>query len=306
MLLPRDEILNLIYRGKNLQNQINQKISSEIHSSEIPIIGDFLIKEIVPHGYKKLARNTGKYLKNKAKQDTEKQYQDIAQRFFLECESKIKQMSINTKNLTVSGNSQRLTQKLNRIRKIKNPISFLRTLVIVLEELQNLNIIWNKDISAELAKRKEIIEKEKQEKAKLKVESGNITRLAQTVELFDKISISNSLENYPSVKNSILGALDRLQTNDPDAERHCITSCRAAIESLCITEGKNKYWKESLNNILLSDTDCRQVKGIMHFLSGKGAHGGRNPTKKEAEYCLQLTIATINFIFNRIEKKKKD
>lgn len=60
-----------------------------------------------------------------------------------------------------------------------------------------------------------------------------------------------------------------------------------------------KDWKNSLNNIFSSDTDRKQVKGVWNYLSGKGAHGEHNPTKKEAEYCLQSTIATLNFIINR-------
>jgi hypothetical protein len=213
-------------------------------------------------------------------------------------------MSINTKNLTKKGNSPKLVQKFNRVRRVKNPLAALAVINAILEELQNLELLWNTDIPNELAHRKEIAEMEKRETVSLRKVSPYITKNAGIVDLFDRLTISDQLEQYPSVKGSILGALDRLQADAPDNARHCIISCRAAIESFCIQSGNDSGWKNALNNVLSSDTDQRQVVGVWNYLSGKGAHGVHIPTKEEAEYCLQLTIATITFIINESSKKK--
>jgi len=287
--MPKDEVSHLIQRGKILRSRTNQAFSTGFHTDDVSIVRDLLVKAFVPHGYKQTVNKIGKAEQKLAKENVKAKWREVGDNFLSECESKIRQMSINTKNLTTSGNSDKLLRKFNRVRGIKGAIPFFDRLIVVLDEIKSFDLIWNNDIPSELMRRKEIAEREKREKLKLRGISRDITRVARTIYLFDRHSISKQLRTYPSVQKSILGALDSLQDDGPDAERHCITSCRAAIESLCMNIGKNKDWKSALNNIFPSDTDRRQIKGVWNYLSGKGAHGGHNPTKKEAEYCLQLT-----------------
>ena len=299
-MTPKDEIFSLIQMGNTLHKQAEQALSTGIHSNGMSFLGDFITKEIVPHGYRRMARNAGKTLHRTAKKDIENQWNERGRRFLFECESKIRQMSVNTKNLTRTGNSSRLVQKFNRVRRMRNPVLFFITTVAILEELEHLDLIWNNDIANELTHRKEIAEVEKREKANLRRMSPRITKDASLVDLFDRLAISEQVKRYPSVKNSVMGAFDRLDANDPDSFRHCIVSCRAAIESFCIETGHDADWKNALNNVLSSDTDRKQVKGVWNYLSSKGAHGGHHPTKEEAEYCLQLTIGTLTFIISKI------
>lgn len=295
-MTPKDEISHLIHQGEILRDQTIPVLSTGIHSNGASIIGDLFVKTVIPYGNKGMARKVGKMGQKIAKGNINAQLHSQGNRFLIECESKVRQMSMITKNLSASGNSYRLLQKFNRVRRIKNPISFIDNTLVVLQELQNLELIWNKEIPKELTTRKVIAEIEKRKRTILQNKSRDITRKAQTVKPFDRSSITDQLKHYPQTQQSILGALDQLQKNAPDTERHCIISCRIAIESLCIELGVNNDWKKALNNIFTSDTDRRQVKNIWNYLSGKGAHGGHNPTKKEAEYCLRLTLATINFI----------
>jgi len=296
---PKDEISYLIQRGKALRAQADQALSTGVHTDYASIVGNLSVKAAVPQGYKGIARKIEKTLQKSVGANIKVRLREAGGIFLSECESKVRQMSINAKNLTISGNSPMLLRKFNRVRKIKSPLSFFDSLIIVLGEIKSLDLIRNEDIPRELSHRKEIAEREKREKVKLQGLSRGITRIARTVDLFNRLSISEQLRTYPSVQESILGALDRLQTDDPDAKRHCITSCRAAIERLCMEIGKNKGWKSALNNIFPSETDRKQVKGVWNYLSGKGAHGGHSPTNKEAEYCLQLTIATLDFIITK-------
>ena len=295
----KNEIARLINQGRNLRTQASQRISPWIHSKEAQFLGNFFLKTTVEHGDKGLLRKAGGVIQKTDKENIQNEWRNRGNAFLSECISVVGQMSINAKNLTISGNSRKLIQKFNRVRKIKNPVKFFDAVLVVLEEIQNLDLIWNRNIPQELTQRKEIMEKEKQEKVNLRERSKDITKIARTVDLFDRLSISNQLKNYPHIKTSILGALDRVQANDPDSERHCINSCRVAIESLCMEMGKNRDWKTALKNIFPSETDFRQVKNVWNYLSNKGAHGFHNPTKKEAEYCLQSTIATLNFIINK-------
>jgi len=259
-------------------------------------VGDLLVKAFVPYGAKGLARGWGRTIRKSSKSNVSVQWRQKGELFLPRCESVVKNISINARNLPPRGNSDKLVKKFNRARRLKNPVSFFDTLINILNEIQSQDLIWNKDIPQELAHRKEIVRQEQIERANLQSESKEITRLAKSVNLLDKLSISQNLKQFPDVQRSILGALDRLQTNDPDAERHCITSCRVAIESLCMKLGSCGDWKAGLCKIYPSETDQRQVKEVWNYLSGKGAHGGHIPTKDEAEYALKITIATIEQI----------
>jgi hypothetical protein len=208
-------------------------------------------------------------------------------------------MSIKVRTLSLGGNSSKLSKKFNRVRRIKSAVPFFNTLSSVLQEIQNQDLIWNKDIPIELTSRKAIMQQEKKEKAILRGSSPRLVRSAQTIEIYDRLSIAEKLKNYPNVQQSVLGALDRLHEGGPDAQRQSIVSCRAAIEALCIQIGNNEDWKTALNNIFPSETDRKSIKHIWNYLSGKGAHGGHIPSKDDAEYALKITIATLEQIINK-------
>jgi len=380
-MTPKDTVSQLVHEATQLRNQAKQALLTGIHADEAPIVGDLLVKAFVPYGAKGLARGWGRTIRKSSKSNVSVQWRQKGELFLPRCESVVKNISINARNLPPRGNSDKLVKKFNRARRLKNPVSFFDTLINILNEIQSQDLIWNKDIPQELAHRKEIVRQEqieranlqseskditrlaksvnlldklsisqnlKQfpdvqrsilgaldrlqtfvcriiflfkkyliwnkdipqelahrkeivrqeqiERANLQSESKDITRLAKSVNLLDKLSISQNLKQFPDVQRSILGALDRLQTNDPDAERHCITSCRVAIESLCMKLGSCGDWKAGLRKIYPSETDQRQVKEVWNYLSGKGAHGGHIPTKDEAEYALKITIATIEQI----------
>ena len=273
---PKDEISNLINRAMNYRTQVNQAFTTGIQSDEASLIGELFVKEIIPHGYKKMSRKVGAISKQRDREQINNQWYGIREGFISECEAILNQMSINTKNLSTKGNSHCLVQKLGRASKVKNHVLFFDKIIDALQDIKRLDLIWNDDIRKELVNR------------------------IKTIDSFDKDLILDKLEPYPQVQKSITGAMKQLQSEIPDAERHCITSCRVALESLCIELGNNKDWKKALNNIFPSKTDRKQVRNVWNFLSGKGVHGGHNPTKMEAEYCFQQTQSTMDFILDRI------
>ena len=109
---------------------------------------------------------------------------------------------------------------------------------------------------------------------------------------FSTNPIIRHLCEFPQIQKIFLGAVESLKSNKHEAYRHCIISCRASIEALCINIGGDKDWKKALNNIFSSKTDRKSVKDTWSYLSNKGAHGGHYPSRKEAEYGLNITTAT--------------
>lgn len=267
-----------------------------MHSDIASAAGSLFVSAYVPHGMKKVARNLGKSGQRQSKQATNAKWRQTGEQLLTECLSVVGQMSENKKSLRISGNSTKLCLRFNRTHKVKDAVKFVDSLVVVLTEIQGLDLIWNRDIGQELSRRKEEERNERLEKAKLRESSASLMRKARVVNLFDKLAIAKELEKYPAIKTSIIAALDRLETDDPDAPRHCITSCRVAIENMCIAAGGARDWKRALASIFPSETEQKSVKGVHHYLSGKGAHGGHVPTRKEAEEGLQLTIATLEAI----------
>lgn len=298
-MTPKEVISQLIQEAVQYKYQAENDLSIGIQADQAPILGELLVQAFVPYGAKGLTRNIGRSMRKTSKSKTNLKWRLAGDQFLVKCESSVKNMSIRVLSLTHGGNSSKLLRKFNRARRIKNAISFFNMLTLVLQEIQNHDLIWNKDIPIELAIRKRILEQEKKEKAILRASSPRLVRSAQTIEIYNRLSIAEKLKNYPNVQESVLGALDRLQKGGADAQRQCIVSCRAAIEGLCIQVGKSNDWKKALNSIFPSETDRKSIKSIWNYLSSKGAHGGHVPTKNDAEYALKITIATLEQIINQ-------
>ncbi len=266
-----------------------------------PILGDLAVKTFVPHGIKGAVRSAGKRAYSEHKADIDARWREEGVRLMEQCVSTVGSMSIRTMNLTMAGNSRKLVTKFNKLTSKKTASAYIRNLVSILEEIVNLDLIWNTDIEEELKLRIEEKEWLRREEGALKVEARAIVEEARRSQFSKKDSILNRLKSYPLPRQSLVSAFDQLQSPDPEAPRHCIFSCRVSIEQLCIEAGRSGNWKKGLNTLLSSKTDRTQVKAVWNNLSGKGAHGGHNPTSKEAEQCLALTLTTMEIILDNIK-----
>jgi hypothetical protein len=211
----------------------------------------------------------------------------------------MRQISIKSPKLPAHGNSSKLLLKLNRVRRATNPITFLETLAMALDEVAQYELIWNIEIPAELARRTEAASRERSARAALRASSAEVVRLSRTVDLFNRTAVADGLRNFPAVSQSILGAMDVFVRQGPDGNRQSIASCRAGIEALAIQLGGAANWKQALKTVLKSETDQKIVIGAWNYLSGKGAHGGHDPTKGEAEYGLRITIAALEYLIGK-------
>ena len=298
-LAPNDTISQLVREALQLRERANQDLTTGIHAEGAPLVGNLLVDSFFSHGSKGMARKLGKTVRKTSKANLNAQWLQVGNEFVQKCESCISSMSIKTRNLQPSGNSSKLLIKLNKVHCFKGAVPFFNAIVGVLQEIQRNDLIWNSDIPHLLSLQNAIAKQAQLEKSKLRRDSKDIAKLAKTINPFDKLAISQTLRKYPTVEQSILGAFDRIQSSNPDSERHCIASCRTAIESLCIALGNSSDWKLALNNLFSSDTDRKQIKGVWNYLSNKGAHGGRTPTKDEAQHSLKITIASLEYIINR-------
>ena len=301
---PKDRIAGLRNRVESLRAQAEREINSA-NSPVNPALGELALKAFVPHGYKGAARNIGKKVSRSSKDAINQKWRYAGVQHAKDCKDVVREISIRTKTLTNTGNSQRLATKFNRLNRIKNPLTYLDSLESILSEIENLDLIWNKDIPAELKEKRRYAEEERRRKAILRTEAKAIVDNAKLVNLYDREPIILKLKIYPRVQKSIVAAFDRLQDVTLEAERHCIVSCRTAIEQLCSDATGEKDWKKGLNTIYSSDTDRKHIKGVWNYLSNKGGHGFHDPSKKEAEYGLKIAIAAIeavlegDFIYNR-------
>jgi hypothetical protein len=260
-----------------------------------------LVREFIPHGYKGLARGAGRLAQRTSRTNLNAQWLHAGRGLLTQSEATVREISLRTRILPPQGNSTRLIAKFNRARRSTTAASFLGSLAIALDELSQSDLLWNRDIPAELQRRREEEEHDRLAKAELRTAASKYVRLASTVDLYNRMAISTKLGPYPAAEQSVLGAMDRLAHGGPDAERHALISCRSAIENLCIQLGGNGDWKTSLKIVFPSDSDHRAVSAVVNFIGSK-VHGGHSPSSEEADQGLRLTIATLESISDRATK----
>jgi hypothetical protein len=208
----------------------------------------------------------------------------------------VKLLSINNRGLTLKGNSPVLVRKFNAALRIRDPLKAIEKTLVVVQEINSLDLIWNAEIPQELERRREVKRKDMEEKRAALMARKKADRMELAAGSIDRDELGAKLEKYPAVRVSMLGAFDALYNGGPDGERHCVLSCRTGLENLCIAIGGEKDWKAGLKKIMPSETDQRAIIGVWNYLSGKGAHGGHIPTREETELGLKMTIALIEMI----------
>lgn len=297
-LTPANALLGLARQAASYRDQAARAMNSGYHSHSASLVGSIITQAFIPRGYKGLARGAGRTVRTSSRTNVKAQWLQAGRNFLSQCEVELRDISVRAKTLPPQGNSSKLVLKMNRVRRITNAVTFFGTLAVVLEEMSHLDLIWNRDIPAELQQRREATEKARREKAELRAAAPHLSRLSATVDLYNRMGISTALEGFPNVRQSVLGALDRLPAGGPDAERHCLVSCRSALEAYCVQAGGNGDWKEGLKAILSSETDQRAVFAVVNYVGGK-LHGGHIPSRDEAEHGLRLTITTLTFLVGK-------
>lgn len=265
-----------------------------------PILGDLAVKNLVPHGFKGAVRSAGKRAYSDHKKDIDARWREECIRLNERCVSSVSRMSTSTKNLTMAGNSRKLVTKFNKVMKMKTAHAYIGNLVLTLEEIQGLDLIWNCDIGEELKRREEEREWLRQEESALRAGAKAIVEEAKRARFSNKDSVLEGLKGLPRPRQTLVSAFNQLQSPDPLGPRLCILSCRMAIEQLCIDAGGSKNWKEGLANICTSSTNRQQVNRIYQYLSGRGSHGGYDPTVEDAEHCLEYTLTTFGLLLQEI------
>jgi hypothetical protein len=255
-------------------------------------------KFVVPRGYKGLVGGLGKAVQRSSRTNLRAQWLRAGRDLLSKAEVAVREMSVRSRSLQAAGNSAKLLAKFNRVRRATNPITLLGSLAIVLEEISTADLIWNREIPTELASRREATELGRRATAELRASAKRSVEIATTIDLYNRTSISGALRTYPEAEQSVLGAMDRLASGGPDAERQALLSCRAAIESTCIRIGRSGDWKTSLKIALPAESDQRSVAAVVNFLGSK-VHGGHSPSRAEADHGLRLTIATLESLAQR-------
>lgn len=293
---PSDAVRQLSSQAAALAAQANQALQIGYHSVQAGFMASLLATAVVPHGLKTISRSAGRTVARASKSNVTTQWLRAGRNLLEQSESILRDISLNSRNLTPQGNSSKLLVKLNRVRRMTNPVTFLNTLSVVLEETSRNALLWNRDIPAELARRAELAALERSARMALRVSSPELVRLSKTVDVYNRLQIAESLHDHPAVTESVLGALDAFVRQGPDSNRQTIASCRASIERLAIELGGVGDWKEALKRVVASETDQRVIIGAWNYLSGKGAHGGHDPSRDEAEYGLRVTIAALAYL----------
>jgi len=258
----------------NIQTQISHATNQKDFGDTAT---DILGSKVLPRGWispgKKLAR---KSLSQK-KQSVEVNCARQADQWLNEITTSLSSISRKNSSLTMKGNSQTLVKKFNYAKKGAQAKTKINRGLKALDELKQLDLIYNKDIGNLL-----------QEKKLKNTPSDQYNQYAIDAKIL--------LRDYPSELEAFLGAIERLEQGGLDANRQCLSSCRNCIESL--VKRIAQRWPDGLISIIPSNTKRKIVKQTYQFLSAFGVHGSETPTDNDAKSGLEQTLSSIRLILS--------
>jgi len=190
-------------------------------------------------------------------------------------------ISIDKRTLTIRGNTDELLKKFNRPKSLKSLDKKIKYTLIALESILQAKLIYNKDIP------RKMLQKE--------IKKGGKKR---SIYRSNARSILSELRGFPEVKESIQGAIERLDKMGYDYQRQALSSCRIALESLVRQISNVNDWSKGLREIISSRADRDIVKKAYGYLCKYGPHNSEIPTHSEAEIGFNLTLTSIAIILN--------
>jgi len=262
--------------GFALQSWVNKMLSQTYTQQSLGnMAAKMIVGELFPYGIKeignKMAKNVLAYQSKAAKTDVS----FAADRWLNSITTFLNHISIVTFNVTEKGNSKNIIRKFNHAKKGVKAETKINRGLKALNELLTYDLVYNHDLKNIIGERK--------------------LRSIQVKEL------KKLLNNHPSVLESVLGAIERIEKGGFDANRQCLSSCRNAIENLVKEISGENDWRKGLKIIVQSKTRQNTVKNTHRFLSAYGVHG-REVNKEDAKSGLDQTMATIRIVLSQTRR----
>ena len=108
----------------------------------------------------------------------------------------------------------------------------------------------------------------------------------------NRAALHNRLAGFPEERQMIEGAMDAFLGDGPDRYRQALASARNALESVAKAVTGTDRWREAIAAIA-GQTTKNIFRDAFSFLSGRGSHAGKPPTKGDAELGIQQAISCI-------------
>lgn len=267
--------------GKMVLSNYQQKIKKTEGTPIRKAVTNYAVKQFTPHGFKSTAKELmGDIKKNQIKQTKDEAAQS-ADVWLNSVARFLKTVSQVTSTLTTKGNSQTLIKKLNHARRAVNFDTKIRRGLDPLAELKNLELIYNLEIKELLGSKGKQLKKH-----------NHLAKNAKEL-----------LSDFPDERQSLLGAIERLEKGGIDAYRQCMSSCRNTIENLVKKLTNENKWRKGLEELVKSDTKRQTIKKTFNFLSAYGSHGEKDPGEETAKSGVEQTFSAIRLI---MEARKEE
>lgn len=166
-----------------------------------------------------------------------------------------------------------------------------------LDVLGQKELVFNSDIPELLKRRLDEIEAEKRRIAELRLlDIPAATPGLDHLKFPNRAALHERFKEFPEQQISLEGAVDAFLGNAPDAYRHAVTGARVAFEGLALKiTGSGKDWKEEIRRIADRET-AALFTAAYKFLSSRGPHPGRTPTKHDAETAIKSAITLMDWL----------
>jgi hypothetical protein len=185
--------------------------------------------------------------------------------------SLLRTMSRTDIPLKAEGNSPRLVTSFQSTLRASRLETKLRRAADKLDELVEMPLIANTEITAYLSK--------------------DATPERQQ---FDR-SMSAIEKVTPSIAAMLKGAEDALLSRRRDSCAQCVASCRRAVEAAAMHASGTDSWDAACAT-LRRNPQLTMLKNVWGFLSNTGSHGNKTPARPEGEQALLLSVGAIRGI----------
>lgn len=295
---PRPQLQSLIHNGRSLLESYKQQASSRSAQNTKADLGTSLLAGALGVRRTGWARSVGRAVvqSNAAQRESQfeasfKQWQDTIQAF-------LGQISVAKATLPIYGNSAELMGRFSSCMKGVTAATRFNQALRFLERLHGQSLVYNGEIAELLKQRQEQKIQDRRMKAELR-----LMDIPAHAPGFDHLQFPNRaalherLGAYPEERQMLEGAMDAFLGDGPDRYRQALASARTAMESMAKRITGEEQWRVAIGAVAGNSTK-NVFRDVFHFLSARGTHAGKTPTKSEAEFGIQQALSCVIWLIN--------
>ncbi len=271
---PKPELLALVQEGRRLAAEVARFEQGDpadpITDSVAPrLLGGLF--DLHPED----AEDAWDWLRDAHDSSTEKRLTDGYESWAARAAGSLRNISIHRKRMDETGNSGKLVKQFSKTREPAHITTRLRKGLAVLEGVTAENLVYNDEIALVL------------QTGKGKSRSGRALHAALDPEVMRRLP--------PEIADRLRGAVEVLDSKNPDAPAQAMASCRMALEAFLRQKTGAPAFGDAMKR-LPEGAGKLMAKNAYHYLSAEAIHADRKASRDVAAAGLRLTIEAFRVL----------